>query len=256
MPIKNATDYSFAPFHACNKLVTALRARKYQQSPTLPAATLKSKKASAVSTAGSEPEDGYPLVILAFDEAHTLTDREGDREDAWSNFNELRYVLRALHRFPLFSLFLSTTGKISQFTSAEDEDVSRRVTRGQLALIQPFTDLGFDTFANSVSLEDYWYLENVTTGSHIAHLGRPLYVLFICLVFALCYADIILHQDLGLVMMLARELSEKTLSCLQPGSSSTLILLRQSSHTSRRLPAFLNDCLSNSIRPRILLRPR
>ena len=117
-----------------------------------------------------------PLVILAFDEAHTLTDREGDREVAWSNFSELRHVLRALHRFPLFSLFLSTTGKISQFTSAKDEDVSRRVIRGQLALIQPFTDLGFDTLAKPVSLEEDWDLENVTTDSHIAHLGRPLYI--------------------------------------------------------------------------------
>ena len=204
---------------------------------------------------GSKPEDGFPLVILAFDEAHTLTDREGDREDAWSNFSELRHVLRALHRFPLFSFFLSTTGKISQFTSAKDEDVSRRVILGQLALIQPFTDLGFDTFAEPLSLEVDWYLENVTTDWHIAHLGRPLYVLLICVVFAICDADMILHQDSGLVMMLASELSKKTLSCLQPGSS-TLILLHQSSLTHKRLLAFLNDCLSNSIRPRISLRPR
>ena len=178
LPVKDATDYSFAPFHSCNKLVTALRARKYQQTPTLPAAKLKSKKTSEFGKVGSGPEDRIPLVILAFDEAHTLTDREGDREMAWSNFSELRHVLRALHRFPLFSLFLSTTGKISQFASAKDEDVSRRVIRGQLALIQPFTDLGFDTLAKPVSLEDDWELENVTTDSHIAHLGRPLCVLF------------------------------------------------------------------------------
>ena len=176
LPINNATNYSFAPSHLCNKLVTALRARKHQQTPTLSAATLKSTTASGVGKAGSESEDIMPLVILAFDEAHTLTDREGNREAAWSNFSELRHVLRALHRFPLFSLFLSTTGKISQFTSAKDEDVSRRVILGQLALIQPFTDLGFDTLAKPISLEEDWDLESVTTDSHIAHLGRPLYV--------------------------------------------------------------------------------
>jgi hypothetical protein len=83
-----------------------------------------------------------------------LTDREGDREDAWSNFSKLLHVLRALHRFPLFSLLLSTTGTISQFTSAKDEDVSRRVILGQLALIQPFTDLSFDTLAKPVSADE------------------------------------------------------------------------------------------------------
>ena len=125
LPVKDASNYSFAPFHSCNKLITALRARKYQQTPTLPAATLKSKKTSGVRNVGTEPEDRMPLVILAFDEAHTLTDREGDREVAWSNFSKLRHMLCALHRFPLFSLFLSTMGKISQFMSAKDEDVSR-----------------------------------------------------------------------------------------------------------------------------------
>ena len=173
LSINDATDYSFAPFHSCNKLVTALRARIFQASPTPIAAKLKSK---TPSKSGGEPEDRTPLVILAFDEAHTLTDREGGREEAWSNFSELRHVLRALHRFPLFSLFLSTTGKISQFTSAKDEDVSRRVILGQLALIQPFTDLGFDTLAKPVSVDEDGDLESVTTDSHIAHLGRPLYV--------------------------------------------------------------------------------
>ena len=123
--------------------------------------------------ATSKTEDDYPLIILAFDEAHTLTNREETGYATWSNFSVLSHVLRALYRFPFFALFLSTTGKISQFISP-DEDTSKRIIIGDLILIQPFTDLGFDTFAKQVTLDGSWDLERVTSDSHIVHMARPL----------------------------------------------------------------------------------
>jgi hypothetical protein len=123
-----------------------------------------------------EKDDG-PLFILAFDEAHTLTHQKTTGLTQWSNFSELQYALRALHRFPCFSLFMSTTGRISQFLPAQEEDSSRRIVSGNLILIQPFTDLGFDTLAYKISLEEEWDLVKLTHVSHMAHLGRPLYVL-------------------------------------------------------------------------------
>jgi hypothetical protein len=172
------TDASLALFHSGNKLVAALRARAYQASSTL-TTELKSKTTSGTSQVGGEPQDRVPLIVLAFDEAYTLTDQEAGQEAGWSNFSELIHVLRPLHCLPVFSLFLSTTGRISQFRSAaaRHEDVSGQVIHGQLALIPPFTDLGFDTLIKPISLEENWDLEKVTTDSHIAHLGRPLYVL-------------------------------------------------------------------------------
>jgi hypothetical protein len=113
---------------------------------------------------------------LAFDEAHTLTARVVTDSGTWPNFSALRHVLRALHRFSLFSLVLSMTGKISQFTSAPDEDVSKRILAGELFLIQPFTDLGFDTLAEKISVADL-NLAAFIGDSHIVHIGRPLYVL-------------------------------------------------------------------------------
>jgi len=110
-----------------------------------------------------------PVIILAFDEAHTLMISRGN----WSNLSAMRHVLCNLLRFPVFSLFLSTTGKISQFTSRV-EDSSDRVTHGSLKLIRPFTDLGYDTLAIKVSLDGSWNLERVTDDSHIVRLGRPL----------------------------------------------------------------------------------
>ncbi|KAF8345733.1 hypothetical protein F5887DRAFT_154644 [Amanita rubescens] len=149
---KNTQNYIFSPAVSCQQLVKSLKDRKQ----------------------ATKTEGDYPLVILAFDEAHTLTDREETGYATWSNFSVLRHVFRSLYYFPLFALFLSTTGKISQFISP-DEDTSRRIIIGELTLIQPFTDLGFDTIARQVALDGKWDLECVTTDSHIVHMGRPLF---------------------------------------------------------------------------------
>ena len=118
-------------------------------------------------------KDDHPLIILTFDEAHTLTDREETPSSTWSNFSNLTHVLHALYRFPLFSIFLSTTGKTSLSASPKN-DKSGRVHFRKLDLIQPFTDLGFDVLANKVVLDGTWDLERVTADLHIVYLGRPL----------------------------------------------------------------------------------
>jgi hypothetical protein len=166
---EDAPDYNFSPAASCHKLVESLKARK-QHSPSPP---VKKKATSKAGQVSRNTEDDYPLVILAFDEAHTLTNREETGYAAWSNFSVLRHVFRALHRFPLFALFLSTTSKISQFTSP-DEDTSKRIIIGDLISIQPFTDLGFDTLAKQVALDGHWNLERVTADSHIVYMARPL----------------------------------------------------------------------------------
>jgi len=68
----------------------------------------------------------YPLaIILSFDEAHTLTEALTDDVDGlWSRFSELRRALWVIHSFPCFSVFLSTTGKVQQFTPNALHDIS------------------------------------------------------------------------------------------------------------------------------------
>jgi hypothetical protein len=256
-PDSAGEERALSPLNTLKKLLTALRARDRanKASPLLRATMPKRSKKSGAGQVGAEPQDKVPLVILAFDEAHTLTDREAEREGVlWSNFSELSHVLRGLHYHPLFSLFLSTTGKISQFTSAKDEDSSKRVINSTLTLIQPFTDLGFDTLATPVSLDGSWNLEKVTTDSHMAHLGRPLHALFI--LFYHVYTNVNTPQGSGLAMMLATKLSEMRSSCLPLASSLTLSTLFQAFPKTRRLLVFLNGCLSNSIRRLISIRPR
>ena len=146
--------YNFSPAASCSKLIKSFKARKEGR------------------VSGNQ-SDKYYLVILAFDEAHTLTNREETENVTWSNFSVQRHVLRALCHFPLFALFLSTTGKISRFTSPV-QDTSKRVAKHDSTLIKPFTDLGFDTLAEQVDLGGGWNLERVAADAHIVYMGRPL----------------------------------------------------------------------------------
>ena len=93
--------------------------------------------------------------------------------------NELRHALRTVQNLPVFTLFLSTTGKISQSTSATREDLSARIIAGDLISIPPFTDLGFDHLAQIINLGGEWNLEKLTADAYISLLGRPLFVLFV-----------------------------------------------------------------------------
>jgi hypothetical protein len=50
------------------------------------------------------------------------------------------------------------------------------VVEGQLVIIQPYTDPGFDPLANIIALDGLWDLERLTDDSQICSLGRPLCV--------------------------------------------------------------------------------
>jgi len=86
-----------------------------------------------------------PLVILAFDEAHTLANPDND--EPWSHFSELRRTLRALNARPLFSLFLTTTGNVNALVPSSRKDLSSRIQSQVLSASRPFTEVGFDHFA-------------------------------------------------------------------------------------------------------------
>ena len=117
-------------------------------------------------------------VILAFDEAHALTGREKVENQnslqQWSLFSEFRRALRDLNESPIFSLFLSTTGKVSQFSARKADDPSRRVQLGLASLIVPFTDLGFDQFAKPIKTDGSTLLDTIASDQHMVTLGRPL----------------------------------------------------------------------------------
>jgi hypothetical protein len=118
--------------------------------------------------------DYAPAIILSFDEAHTLTLIEKDDIDGlWSNFCELRRALRVIHSYPCYSVFLSTTGKVQQFTPAAFNDISNRLQEGLLRLISPFCELGFDQLAEKARSGETM-LEHVSSLKFMAKLSRPL----------------------------------------------------------------------------------
>ncbi|KIY53567.1 hypothetical protein FISHEDRAFT_68783 [Fistulina hepatica ATCC 64428] len=102
----------------------------------------------------------HPRVILAFDEAHTLTRgvEESENPDVsrlFSPFSHLRRCLRAIRFERMFSVFLSTTGKITEFSDGNYQPTkfelstahSTRVASGRTLLVPTFTALGWDNLA-------------------------------------------------------------------------------------------------------------
>ncbi|KIY53570.1 hypothetical protein FISHEDRAFT_68785 [Fistulina hepatica ATCC 64428] len=113
-----------------------------------------------------KPDEPYgsihPFVILAFDDAHTLTSDVQEAENldvpgSFSPLSHLRQNLRSLRNFHfrIFSVFLSTTGKITQFSNGIYRPTklelstfhSTRLTRERMPLIPAFTTLGWDNLA-------------------------------------------------------------------------------------------------------------
>jgi len=107
----------------------------------------------------------HPLVVLAFDEAHTLTEPQG--KGSWSCFGEMRRAIRGLHTLSFFTLFISTSGTLFGITPT--------LLEGEVML--PFCEVGFDMFAQYVDFRETVKLSQITSEEHLTSYGRPLSVL-------------------------------------------------------------------------------
>jgi hypothetical protein len=186
------------------------------------------KKVFSLSTSQSR------VLVLAFDEAHTLFSTNATGE--WTAFASLRRALRGMRHEPIWSVFLSTTGKSTQFVPPPYLDKSDRVLWGLLHNAVPFTLLGFDTVATK--FQDDMTLEDVTLPSFRYSLGRPLYVLFrhFCLCSALPNCRWLTRYENGCQRVRDTMIDfaiQKLLCCLWPNNS--LDTGRQFAVMSRRL---------------------
>jgi hypothetical protein len=119
------------------------------------------------------------MLLIAVDEAHSLAfpKTPKDQDPLPTAFSELRRALRQMRDFPVFALFLSTTGNIHDFTPPPKRDSSERLVDEILRLYPPFTELGFDQMLKADNLEissDTLDIEDVSRIGFMARLGRPL----------------------------------------------------------------------------------
>ncbi|KAI9512364.1 hypothetical protein F5148DRAFT_1008366 [Russula earlei] len=114
-----------------------------------------------------------PLIILAFDEAHILTDRPDEQND-WNLFTELRRILREIKDLPIFSLFLSTAGRFHKFSPEIRFDPSARAREPTNRPLNPISEISFDDIAHP-AIMDTRTIHDVVTTDWISHLGRPLF---------------------------------------------------------------------------------
>ena len=124
-----------------------------------------------------QPSNQSPVIILAFDEAHQLTEVQGNAEKPCSRFGELRRNIRKLKSLPILPLFISTVSKISDFTPAPKQDMSTRIVNETLTLLPPFTELGIDQLLKvSPIKENTINIQDAATERFMCQFGRPLFV--------------------------------------------------------------------------------
>ncbi|KAI0069211.1 hypothetical protein BV25DRAFT_1910906 [Artomyces pyxidatus] len=111
-----------------------------------------------------------PVLVLAFDEAHTLTKSQ---YTTWSPFSEIRRHLSELTRMPIFSIFLATNENFHPFRPLSYQNYSRPLKMGTFNLLPPYTEFSFDLLAEKAS--SGIALSKVTSDEFIARLGRPLF---------------------------------------------------------------------------------
>ena len=115
-----------------------------------------------------------PLVVLAFDEAHILTDNPPGQTE-WNLYSELRRILRQIDDLPIFSLFVSTAGRFDKFSPVIHCDPSARAGEPDNRPLDPISEISFDDIAYP-ALEGTVTIDNVVEIGRLSHFGRPLYV--------------------------------------------------------------------------------
>ena len=162
---------------ALANLIRVILNEKEKESPSLSLSPTQTSSQLALKNEKTQQEQpcllrlDEPVVVLAFDEAHTLIDSKNA-----DNSSLLRRTLRSLNEYSLFSLFLSTMGKLNQFSSAPGKDSLTHIQIGGLDFTMPFMDLGFDQLAAKVSLDGSLTLEDVDIIDHMVTLGYLMYV--------------------------------------------------------------------------------
>ncbi|OCH85213.1 hypothetical protein OBBRIDRAFT_860305, partial [Obba rivulosa] len=138
--------------------------------------------ATATESEGTQAEHenvpGRPIVVIALDEAEIMGKYHWAEDGSyWSSFASFRRVFRMLRKLPFYSIFLSTTGHISQFSPPLAAEHSGRLSGGHLFTIPPYCAFGFDNLIRDDKFvaDGTWTLGKVTAPSYWVKLGRPLW---------------------------------------------------------------------------------
>ena len=134
-----------------------------------------------------------PSLYLVFDEAHTLTDVQEDTNK--THYTELRRALQALKSVGVLTVFMSTTGAISQLASSTRLDPSVRLQRNDFTLMPPWTTFGWDQLWQDCKIKSGDSITDLVRTEKVVKFGRPLYV---AIAFQLFQALITLYFRWGL----------------------------------------------------------
>ncbi|KAF8601771.1 hypothetical protein BDV93DRAFT_524526 [Ceratobasidium sp. AG-I] len=123
----------------------------------------------------ADPTRGSPVLVLYFDECHTLTHATSRSSD--TSYQNLCKTLDSFRKLDLFALFLSTRSLDSVLPPPNDIWASSRIRNSLTRAVQaPFIELPFDQYKDKYLLyEDQHTLAEVSEISFMVRFGRPLW---------------------------------------------------------------------------------
>ncbi|KAJ2986783.1 hypothetical protein NUW54_g9633 [Trametes sanguinea] len=144
-------------------------------------------------------------------------------------FPDVRRALGLIRNLPIFALFLSTVGKLEQFSPPPQLDSSERIFRSTLVPFPPIVWTPVDVLAARITNDKVWTLREVASTHHIAHLGRPL--------FAAMYDAALAEGDQEVHTWIVKFALQKLLKALDP---ETLSLQQALACIAVRIPIEFN----------------
>ena len=164
--------FGFPPQYTTSHVCTA---EGRALSPSQSALNLINVLAPNMDLASEFMESKPPVIILAYDEAHGMSVPKSDKPRAATVFFQHRRAIRGLRALPIFTLFLSTTGKIHDLTPPPKYDASDRLMNSTLRLLPPFSRLGFDQVVRSHASDVKKFgINDVSKVAFMVRFGRPL----------------------------------------------------------------------------------
>jgi len=120
-----------------------------------------------------EEISGKPLIVMYFDESHTLF--ANPLGDGSTRYAALCLALDHLSATTIFSLFLSTDSKLSRYAPPQNEVFSARLSEAN-KLQPPFTELSFDCHPSFPISQGQYTLGTSGELGFLCRFGRPLCV--------------------------------------------------------------------------------
>jgi hypothetical protein len=114
------------------------------------------------------------MIVIYFDEAHSLTGQKARTDDEKSLYDHLCSCFNRFLASPIFIIFLSTNSSLVEFAAPRALAKSARIRGGNAVTNPPITETPFDCMPGFMLEPGELNIRDISKISFMAKFGRPL----------------------------------------------------------------------------------